>query len=131
MPRRGEAGELLPVPLEHIICGKPAIDFHGQPRRPYIAGTMNGEFVTQTRIPLSKLHGRLQQSLRLHRCGDLRGLPVQPLNPLQQFTLVPRKQQPLDPLHADLAEVIEDAAVAEIDQERCIAIAKQVGIAGV
>ena len=41
------------------------------------------------------------------------------------------EQQPLDALHADLIKVVEHAAISEVDHERCIAIAQDMGIAGV
>jgi hypothetical protein len=42
-----------------------------------------------------------------------------------------REQHPLDPLHTDLAEMVQHAAIAEVNQQRRLAIADDVDVAGV
>ena len=41
------------------------------------------------------------------------------------------KKNPFDAAHADFGEMVQHAAVAEVDQERRIAVAKDIDIAGV
>jgi hypothetical protein len=45
--------------------------------------------------------------------------------------MVMREQHPLDALYANRAKVVEHTAIAEVDEQRSVTVAKDIDVAGV
>ena len=126
-----DAADLAAAPLEQVRLGNVAVQRDRLDRRTHVARAVNRVGIAQLRPHLAEATGLLEQCpLRLRR-GHLGAEGLQPGVALALLAMVMREQHPIDPLHADLAQMVQDAAVAQVDQQGRLAVAEHVDVAGI
>ncbi len=130
-----EAPELAAAPGEVVHLLERKIELDRLDGRPDVACAVDAVRVPQRGLHLAKLAGPLEErSFRigggqLHAGSDLgRG---QAGRSLALLAMMVREEDPLDAGDADLAEMIEDAAVPKVDQQGRVAVLQDIDIAGV
>ena len=133
-PARVETRELTPVPDERGVGREGAVKRDGLNWRTHEAGAMNRERVSEAHVHLAKVQRTLEQRSFCFGCGDL-GAALTPRPELRRtlslLAMVVGEQDPLDPFHADVREVFQHAAIAEIDQQRGIAVTQDMDVTSV
>jgi hypothetical protein len=96
---------------------------------------VDGEPVGEFRLGMPKREGLLEQLPLGGRPRHLHALAGrmlgEPAVPLALLAVVVRVQHPLDPGDADPGHRVEHRPVAEVDDDRRVAVAHDVGVAGV
>lgn len=82
-------------------------------------------------MPAAKAKRILEAWLLGQWRGHLRHGADEPRHPLQAFAMVVGDEHPLHPRDADVGEVLQRGAVAEVDHQGGVSVAKDVGVAGV
>ncbi len=92
---------------------------------------MDRKPIAQRRFHLAEIGGPLQQRPLLLGGGDLRLPGLQLGMALALLAMMMRQQDPLQPPHTDFPQVLQDASVAQIDQQRRVTVSQHVDVADV
>ena len=92
---------------------------------------MHREFVIEARVPMAKLIGGLEESLLVLRRGGLGCLTVQLRRSLALLAMMIGEEHPLDLLHADLRQMLQHGAIAQIDEQGAAIMLQHINVAGV
>ena len=92
---------------------------------------MDGEGVAEGDVDLAEAGGVLEQRSFGFGGGEFGGGAFEAWGALALLAVVMREQNPLDAIDADFGEVVENAAVAEVDQQRRVAVAEDVDGGGI
>ncbi len=119
------------MPRELIHAAETAVVWNRLDRRPNVAGPMHGILISQRGLHLAERRRPLKQRPLGFGPGEFHIVAFELRIALALLAMVVREEDPLDALDANLREMVQDAAIAEVDQNGRVAIANDVDVAGV